>query len=397
MLGANFVWISYDNVLLPTLVERSAMEYRGLIVGLIGFFGTLIGVMVSLLTGIASDHSASRWGRRTPALLFGSLAALPFIALAALFHAPALTVVVLSFLGMQTCTNVGNGAWWPLIVDVVPEHQRGLASGISGLYALLGAALGIGLVTVLNGRGQTDTALWILAVALAVSGMVTAVVVHGHDTPAERPRHRLGLWTLSREMFHVHRRVAVFFWVVASAFLANMALNSLQFFARFFFQAYFPDISPDYGFRLMGGISLVCTMLSAVGAGLWSDRIGRRRLIIWSMFASGVLTLLMGFVSGFGAFLVLAALRSVATGPIVGVIPALAADLAPADEAGRYMAYSNLSTGLAGAVASLAFGLVLTRIDRTGFTTLFIVSAALFVAGGALFVAKVPEREIRGS
>ena len=40
-LGANFVWISYDNVLLPTLVERSTMEYRGLITGLIGCVGTL--------------------------------------------------------------------------------------------------------------------------------------------------------------------------------------------------------------------------------------------------------------------------------------------------------------------------------------------------------------------
>jgi MFS family permease len=395
MLGANFVWIAYDNVLLPTLVEGSTMQYRGLTTGLIGFFGTLVGVMVSLLTGIATDHSTNRWGRRTPALLVGALAGLPFIALAAVFHVPSLAVIVVSFVGMQCFTNVGNGAWWPLIVDVVPEHRRGFTAGVAGLYALLGAAAGIGLVTLLNQQGRTSTALWVLAVSLGACGLVTVAAVRRHDIPAEPATERLSTVTLFRDMFRVRRRVTVFFWVIAASFLANMALNSLQFFARFFFQTYFPGISPDYGFRLMGGISLVCTMLSAVAAGLASDRIGRRRLILASMFASGVLTLFMGFVESFSAFLVLAALRSLATGPIVGVIPALAADLAPAEEAGQYMAYNNVATGLSGAVSSLAFGLVLTTIDRRGFETLFVITAVLFVSGGAVFLLKAPERELR--
>ncbi len=153
MLGANFVWISYSNVLLPTLVEQTAMERRGLITGLVGFFGMLLGVLVTLLAGIASDRSTSPWGRRTPSLLIGSVATLPFIALAAVFDSPSLAVIVISFLGMQCFTNVGNGAWWPLLVDVLPERQRGLGSGIAGFYALLGAALGVGLVTLLNERG----------------------------------------------------------------------------------------------------------------------------------------------------------------------------------------------------------------------------------------------------
>ena len=319
---------------------------------------------------------------------------MPFIALAAVFPAPSLAVVVISFVGMQCFTNVGNGAWWPLIVEIVPERQRGFASGVNGFYALLGAAAGIGLVTVLNGRGQTSAALWVLALTLAASGVVTVLVVRPHDTPADPQAHRLGIWTLFLDMFRVERRVTVFFWVIAAAFLANMALNSLQFFARYFFQAYFPEVPPDYAFRLMGGISLVCTMLAAIGAGLLSDRIGRRRLILAAMFASGVLTLFMAFVTSFTVFLVLAALRSVATGPIVGVIPALAADLAPPEEAGHYMAYNNVSTSLSGALSSLAFGLVLTRIDRAGFMTLFFITAVLFVAGGVLFLLKAPEREL---
>ena len=393
MLGANFVWISYNSVLLPTLVERAVTNYRGPIVGLIGFFGTLVANAVSLLTGIISDHSASRWGKRTPSILVGSLVGLPFIALPAILYPPLLPVIAIGFVGMQFFTNVGSGAWWPLLVDTVPEQQRGLASGLQGLFTLLGAALGVGLITWLNQVGQTALALWVIGIVFAASGIVNSLVIRGYDRPAEGAQ-RISLGHAFKEVFHVRTRVVVFFWVVLSALFANMGLNSLQFFARFFFETYFPSISPDAGFRIMGSISLVVTMLAAVGSGILSDRIGRRKLILMAMFVSAGATLIMGLTANFALFLILAALRSAATGPIVAVIPALASGLAPQDEAGQYMAYSNVSTGLSGALASLVFGLVLTSMTKTGFIVLFVISALLFLAGGLVFQFKVPQEEL---
>ncbi len=391
MLGANFVWIAYNSVLLPTFVENVNMQYRGPIVGLLGFFGSVLGITVSLLAGIVSDHTYSRWGKRTPGILVGTLIGLPFIALAAILYPPGMLVIVLSFFGMQVFTNVANGAWFPLLVDVVPENQRGLASGLGGFLSLVGVALGIVLVTVLNQDGQTDLAVWLIAIVFAASGVVNALVIRGYDKPADRPAERLHLWQLFKAMFRVRTWVAAFFWVAISAFLANMGINSLQFFARFFFESYFPAISPDYGFRVMGGINLLFTMLSAFGSGVLSDRIGRHKLILVGMFVSAAATLVMGLASDFTLFMVVAAVRSVATGPIVAVMPALASDLSPEDEAGQYMAYNNLSTGFSGALASLVFGAVLTNVTKTGFLVLFILSAALFLAGGLLYLIKVPQ------
>jgi len=394
MLGANFVWTSYNNVLLPTLVEKVATQYRGPIVGLIGFLGTMIGITVSLVAGIISDHTSSRWGKRTPAILVGAVIGLPFIALTAIFYPPVMPLIVIGFCGMQFFTNVANGAWWPLLVDVVPEHQRGLASGLGSFFTLVGAAMGIGLVTLLNENGQTDLALWLIAIVFAVTGVINALVIHGRDTPAEKPQAPFNLWKIFREMFHVRTRVVVFFWVVLSALLANMGINSLQFFARYFFETYFPGISPDYGLRFMGGISLVFTMIAAFASGVLSDRIGRRKLILISMFLCAAATLLMGLTGDFTLFLIFAAIRSAATGPIVAVVPALASDLAPEDEAGQYMAYNNLSTGLSGALSSLIFGVVLTTMSKTGFVILFVISAILFLVGGLLFLTKVSQKEL---
>jgi MFS family permease len=153
-------------------------------------------------------------------------------------------------------------------------------------------------------------------------------------------------------------------------------------------------MSPDAAYRLMGGISLLVTMLAAVGAGVLSDKIGRRPLILGAMFLSAITTLLMGLTSNFVVFLVMAALRSAATGPIFASAPALASDLSPKDEAGQYMAYNNLTTGLSGALASLIFGVILVTMTRTTFMALFIISAFLFLIGGIIFYIKVPQKEI---
>jgi MFS family permease len=402
MLGANLVWVAYNTVLLPTLVEIAVTESRGLVVGLVGFFGTLLSLLVSILWGVISDHTSSRWGKRSPAILTGALLALPLIGLPALILSPALKpmlfpvalpIIITSYFGMQFFTNVSNGAWWPLLVDVVPENQRGLASGIGGFLTLMGAAIGIVVVTSLNQNGQTGSALWLIGGVFALTGVINTLVIKGKDKPADASQH-ISVWEAMTDMFKVRRRIMVFFWLVLTVMLANMGINSLQFFARYFFEVYFPAISPDAGFRIMGGISLVMTMLSALGAGILSDKIGRRALILWAMFACAASTLLMGLTSNFYVFLVLAALRSIATGPILATAPALASDLSPKDEAGKYMAYNNLSTGLSGGLSSLIFGLLLFNMTKTSFVYLFIITSILFLAGGILFANKVSQNEL---
>ena len=238
MLGANLVWVSYNTVLLPTLVEKVVTASRGLVVGLIGFFGTILAILVSILWGIISDHTTSHLGKRTPAILWGALIALPLIGLPALLLSPALKailfplalpIIIVSYLGMQFSTNVGNGAWWPLLVDVVPENQRGLASGIQGFLTLMGAAVGILVVTSLNQNGQTGSALWLIGGVFALTGILNAFVIRGKDQPAPATE-RISITTAIMELFKVKQRVIVFFWLVFAVLLANMGINSLQFF-----------------------------------------------------------------------------------------------------------------------------------------------------------------------
>jgi MFS family permease len=396
-LGANLVWISYNSVLLPTLIEDLDFRNPGLVTGMAGFFGMLLAIAASLWAGIASDHGTHRLGKRTPAILLGAAASFPMIILPAFVLSPsapsflfrcALPIVLLSYCGMQFFSNVSAGAWYPLLADLFPEDQRGTASGVQGFLSLAGAAIGIILVTFLNQNRLTGLALWFIAGAFALTAVQTARAIRGRDLPAPSG-DTLGFRDSLGRMFRVRTRVAVFFWMVLAVLLAFVGINSLQLFARFALQVYFPQIDPDAAFRTLGGINLLMTMLSAAGSGILSDRIGRRTLILGGMIFCAVTSFLMGLTDNYAAFLLLAAIRSVATGPLIAIVPALASDLAPKDEAGQYMAYNNLSTALSGSLASLLFGLILFHLDRASFTHLFFVSGLFFLGGSMIFTFKV--------
>ena len=155
--------------------------------------------------------------------------------------------------------------------------------------------------------------------------------------------------------------------------------------------------NPDAGLQIFGLVSLALTMLAAVGTGLLSDRFGRRRLILLGALGSALTTVLMALTRDFILFLVMVGIRSIATGPVIAVIPALASDLSPKDEAGQYMAYSNLSTGVSGAVSSLLFGAILNMrgaATAESFILLLVVAAVFYLLGGIVFQMRVPQREL---
>lgn len=396
MFGANIAWVSYNSILLLPLVQKVVPADRSsLTVGVIAFTANLVGILVSLISGILSDHSTSRLGRRTPGILIGTLVGFPVIACAAIFHL-SLPVIISSYMGMQIFVNIANGAWWPLLVDTVPENQRGLASGLQGFYTLLASAVSFVVATYLNEIHRPDLALLFMAGTFALTGLVCAGTIRHDDRPATSPRS-MSLLEAVRGMFRVRTRVAVFFWVVFSAFLVNMGLNSLQYFARDFLGIYFNQADPDAALRLVGLINLVLIMLAAVGTGLLSDRIGRRKLIVAGALISAAMTALMALTRNFPVFLILTIIRAIATGPIMAVIPALASGLAPQEEAGQYMAYNNLTTALPSAVAPLLFGVLLNlrgASTPTSFVILLLVAAGFYLLGAIVFGWKVSQKAL---
>ncbi len=390
--GVNVVWISYSSILLPVQIEAVAPAERiGVTLGTIAAVSTAAGLLANILAGIVSDRAGSRLGRRAPTMLAGALLTLPAVLLGAL----PLTVplVFASFLGVQVFSNISAGAHQPLLTDFVPYNQRGIAAGFTGFFTLGGAALGFVAVTALLGAGHTTGALLLVGlVFLAATGWTVAAI-----SPHDRPRpgvQAIGAVETLVEMLRIRPGTGIFFWFVLGSLLSSVGVSSFQYYGLYYLQTVMRLSDPLRGLQLTGLLNLMIGMAAAVWAGAVSDGVGRRRLLIGAAVVGGLSCLTFPFLGSFPLFLALAAIYAATTGVFLSVSRALAADLVPQDEAGKYMAYNNLSSGVAQVVAAPLFGGLLNLWGAPtvrSFVLVFAVVAAFYGASALVLAWKVRE------
>lgn len=396
-LGANVVWLSYSLFLLPILVQDATSEQsKSVVLGIITGVATALGVVVNIIAGIVSDHSRSRFGRRRPMLLCGMVLTVPFLLLP-VFLQPSLVMVSVTYLGMQIFSNISAAGFQPTLADFIPAEQRGLSAGLKGLFILLGSAIGAGVITLLFADNLDRLAYLLLPIALAITTLLNAWGMRPYDKPTPHvPRLKLG--NVLSDMFRIKHRSGGFFWFIFGSALIYIGLTAFQAFGTYYMEVVLHITNQNTLARtvaIVGVVSLAVSMLFAVGAGLLSDRLGRRNIIIASALVSSVIGLFFPLAQTFVVFLLFAAFYAASTGVILSVDTALTSDLVPPDEAGKYMAYANLATGLAGAIAPPLFGLLLNfqGPPTLGSFVLFFVASALFFIGSSVVMAlKVPNR-----
>jgi MFS family permease len=140
----------------------------------------------------------------------------------------------------------------------------------------------------------------------------------------------------------------------------------------------------------MATIGVALTLL-VFPAGMLSDRFGRKRLnvLAGAVAAGGVFALV--FVRDVSALYLLGGIIGMATGIFVSVNWALATDLIPSAEAGKYLGLSNLATAGAGAVSRLGGPLIdglnaLRPGEYLGYPALFVLASASTLLGTLLML-----------
>ena len=111
-------------------------ENVGTTLFLVGVGGSIVGIIVQPTVGYISDFTVSRWGRRKPYIVFGSLLDVVFLAGIATANTVLLLaafVILLSF-----STNIARGPFQGYVPDLVAEPQVGLASGLVGMMQIIG-------------------------------------------------------------------------------------------------------------------------------------------------------------------------------------------------------------------------------------------------------------------
>lgn len=377
--GTNYLWISYESLILPLELEAvTGNSSPGLLLGIIAFITISIGVLFSLFAGVLSDGYSIMWGKRGPYVILGSIITIIAVALDLL---PSLSIlmVFIAFLFVQVGSNISSGAYQPLFRDLVSEKQRGRASGINGIYTLAGTAMGLGITGFLLSEGRMNLSLLIIMAILILTAVLTVNTIKREDKPIiNGDFHPLKTFL---SIFDPGEKVPKFFWLVGASFLFFPGISGLSFFELYYFKDVLHSSDPSELVAISGIFVLIFSAAGAVVFGILSDRYGRLRILIASTIIAGIATGLIPYFSTFTNFLILGSFIGAGYGIYFSVSKALASDLSPREDAGKYMAYYNISVGGSSALSTLFFGVLLDSFGssfRLGFTAVFEMSALFY-------------------
>lgn len=187
-----------------------------------------------------------------------------------------------------------------------------------------------------------------------------------------------------------NRLLAILFFAWGTVFLDRMS----QFYLAPYFAPEFQLSHEQIG--VLASVLAVSWAFSTLFFGALSDRIGRRRILIPSIFAFSVLSWLTGVVHSYHQLLLVRVLMGVAEGPTWSIITALIEESSPKERRGRNIGIVVSAAALVG----LAAAPVLTTqvAARFGWRWAFFVAGAPGLVLGTLIwlFVKEPQSESRG-
>ncbi len=384
-MGTNYAWIAFETLIIPTQIEISANS-NTLSVGIIAAIGISIGVLVSLISGTVSDHFSFLWGRRGPYILFGSAFASISIILDLLIQ-NSFIGILMGYILVQTGTNVSSGAYQPLFRDLIKEDQRGFATGINGVFTLLGNAFGLGVSGYLISIRFYDLSFIVMAGVLSVTAVVTTLTIKHDDLPQIFIKHG----TRSRgqpiiESLRIDRKFAS---LVIASFTFFLGLSGLSFFEMYYFKFVLLAQNPTYLVTISGIFVLLFSAAGTAIFGILSDKIGRLKILFFSSLISSIGMVMIPLYLNLIYFIFLGTIIGLGYGIFFSVSKALASDMSPIDRAGKYMAIYNISVGGSAAASPFLFGLILNYYGHnyiTGFTVMFETAALFYIVSIFLLI-----------
>ena len=390
--------VGMERSILPAIAEEEFhLVARTAVLSFIAVFG-----VTKALTNYIAGRWSDRFGRK-PVLVAGWVAAAPVPFL--LMWAPSWSWI----LATNVLLGVSQGLTWSTTVimkiDLAGPQDRGLAMGLNefaGYVAVAGSALATGFIAAEVGLRPEPFALGVGFVAVGAALSVFAVRETSHHVDRESELARPPASAHSPESVLSPREVVARTSFtdpdLSSVSQAGMVNNLNDGMAW----GLFPLVFAAAGMSLaeIGTLAAVYPAVWGLGqlfTGAWSDRVGRKGLIVAGMWVQALGIVVIAYGSGFAHFTAGAALLGLGTAMVYPTLLAAIGDVAHpswrASSVGVYRLWRDMGYAvgalLAGAVAD-AFGL------RAATCTV----AALTFASGGVVAARMREtlgRDERGS
>ena len=459
-LGLSMASNVISPLLLPALVLAfMPPEKKNTYTALVYVTGLAVAMFIQPVMGMLSDRSTAKMGRRRPFIAVGALLNILFLGvvgaslwfkqspLNAFFQSwfgitTSLAVLLLGIILLQFSSNISQAGQQGLIPDLVPEQQRGRASGIKSVLEMVPAALVL-LISPLIDKQQFWQVILILMATYLVTMLITVLftreepIIEKPPRPEGRPILRMllltilfvgvtqlalllvtgiGSWLPEESTSLVMRIILVglagllgmagsivigvyfgaqvgigresthhmpFIWWVVTRLMFLAAIGSVRNFAMFFVKDVLQVPNPATVTTYLTAVIFVFLLISSVIGGILADKIGRKQLLAAAGILAVLGTIILVFSRTIPTVMVSGLFLGLGTGTFMASNWALGTDLVPQEDAGRYLGISNLAGAGAGIIGSSIGGPLADYFNAIqpglGYPVIFALYGGLFL------------------
>ncbi len=427
--ATNFLWGALLAIMLPKEIKELFPFNRVQALSLLTAFAALVALFVPLISGALTDRCISLWGRRRPFMVYGIIINLVglfamaiavstadpmpkllardagfFQVLAKLTVTPAFLYILASYMLVQFGNNIAMSAYSGIIPDLVPENQRGTASGYMAVMSQIGTLFGAFMSGFVLKSLPIPAQYAVLGIVLVLFSLPTLLGIRETPLPSKPPKIIWGkyiksLW-ISPKLF------PDFAWVWITRALVMMGFYAIQPFVNYYLGDVIGLKNVEEDAAVLLAIILIASSISGIVGGKVSDRIGRKKVVIASTLIIAVASITFIFCKTLPMALGSGLLFGLGYGAYISVDWALGTDVLPSkSHASKEMAVWHISMtlpqSLAGPIAGFmisSFG-VTEKLERgeiiptphyatMGYVVVFIFMAICFTLS-AIFIPKV--------
>ncbi len=402
--ASNFVWGALIVIVVQSQINAMAPTQKGPLSGLTISIGAIAALIIPLIVGPMSDRCKSRIGRRRPYMIVG--VAVNALGLALTYFAgttKSVEAYIFCYFIMTVGNNIATAAYSGIIPDLVPDNQRGTASGYMAVLSQLGTLFGIVIAGQFAGAGQYLVVYAVLCLVLLLGLGVSMVGIK--EVPLEGEVEQLDWNEHVKSLWIDPREHPDFAWVWITRALVMLGFYAFQPMVQYYLKDVINVQNAEETASIVGGVVIMGAAISGYVGGLLSDRLGRKRIVYFANSFMAIMCIGFIFCTSLTHVLIAGSLFGIGYGAYISVDWALGTDVLPNkdEDAAKDMAVWHISMTLPQAVAAYPAGLLVSafgshkqvvngetiiRYTVAGYSALLICSA-IFLATGAILLRNV--------
>lgn len=369
---------STRSVLIPQLFSQIDPAQKVWAVGILATVASIVGAVANLLFGAFSDVTRSRFGKRKPYIVLGTIAiAISLVVIANLKSIPAIIGV---WIIAAAAENAIAAAIYPQISDRVAPKWRGTVSTFYGVGFTI-AQQGFALLAA-QFLGNVKFGIYTMAACTVVLALIHELLIQEKGN-LDEPKVHLDKDTLKKYFFFPTHDARDFYLALTGKFFMVVGSTIVTTFLLFLFTDYIGQSTGQAGksISIFSMIMLVIGVFFALVGGPLADKMKRVKApVVIATFALGAAALFPLFVKEPWAMFAYAVIAAFGNGLYNSVDGALNMDVLPSsDTAGKDLGLINLANTLGQMLGAMVASAI---VEGFGYHAIFIFAIGMEIVGG---------------